>query len=284
MKTVRSVAEVRAHVGAARRAGRSIGLVPTMGAFHDGHLSLMRAAREECDEVVVWLFVNPAQFNEAADLAAYPRDEAADARMAEAEGVDVLFAPPLDEVYPAGFSTTVNVAGLGDRLEGAHRPGHFAGVATVVTKMLNMVAPDVAYFGAKDAQQVALVRRLVADLDIPVRIEALPIVREPDGLAMSSRNAHLGAGDRERAVALIRGLRAAERAAAEGERDVERLRAAVERELADVEPEYLALVDPETLTPVATVDQEALLAVAARVGEVRLIDNTILSPNGTGRH
>jgi pantoate--beta-alanine ligase len=274
MRIVRTVAEVRAHVGAARRAGRSIGLVPTMGAFHEGHLSLMRAARSQCDEVVVWLFVNPAQFNEAADLAAYPRDEAADAEMAEAEGVDLLFAPGLEEVYPGGFSTTVTVAGLGDTLEGAHRPGHFAGVATVVTKMLNMVAPDVAYFGAKDAQQVALVRRLVADLDIPVRIEALPIVREPDGLAMSSRNVRLDAAGRERAVALSRGLAAAERAVAAGERDAERLRAAVSNELRGVEAEYVALVDPDTFEPVRRVNGRVLVALAARVGDIRLIDNT----------
>jgi pantoate--beta-alanine ligase len=276
MRTIRTVAEIRAHVHRARAGGRTIGLVPTMGAFHDGHLSLMRAAREACDEVVVWLFVNPAQFNEAADLAAYPRREADDAPQAAEAGVDVLFAPSVDEVYPDGFATTVSVAGLGDTLEGAHRPGHFAGVATVVAKMLNMVAPDVAYFGAKDAQQVALVRRMVADLDIGVRIEALPTVREPDGLAMSSRNGNLSPAERERAIALSRGLRAAETAVAAGERDGARLRELVVAELEPVDAEYVAVVHPETFQPVAAVNGRVLVAVAARVGATRLIDNTLI--------
>jgi pantoate--beta-alanine ligase len=274
MKTIRTVSEIRAHVRAARSQGRTIGLVPTMGAFHEGHLSLMRAARAATDEVVVWLFVNPKQFNEAADLAAYPRHEAEDAAQAVAEGVDVLFAPPADEVYPEGFSTTVTVAGLGDTLEGAHRPGHFTGVATVVAKMLNMVAPDVAYFGAKDAQQVALVKRLVADLDIPVRIEKLPIVREPDGLALSSRNVHLSPGERARALALSRALKAA---AGSGERDAERLRALVTAELGDVTPEYVAVVDPDTFEPLTAVNGRALVALAARFGTTRLIDNTLIT-------
>jgi pantoate--beta-alanine ligase len=273
MKTIRTVAEMRAHTRRARAERRTIGLVPTMGAFHEGHLSLMRAARAACDEVVVWLFVNPAQFNEAADLAAYPRREERDAAGAAAEGVDVLFAPPVDEVYPPGFATTVTVAGLGDTLEGEHRPGHFAGVATVVAKMLNMVVPDVAYFGAKDAQQVALVRRLVADLDIPVRIEALPTVREPDGLAMSSRNLNLSAEERERAVAISRGLKAAEAAVAAGERDAARLRRLVEAELEPVDADYVAVVNPDTFQPVDTVNGRVLVALAARVGATRLIDN-----------
>jgi pantoate--beta-alanine ligase len=281
MRTVRTVAEVRAHVGAARARGRTIGLVPTMGAFHDGHLALMRAARAACDEVVVWLFVNPTQFNEAADLAAYPRDEPRDAALAAAEGVDVLFAPAPAEVYPPGFGTTVTVTGLGDTLEGAQRPGHFAGVATVVTKMLNMVAPDAAFFGAKDAQQVALVRRLVRDLDLPVRIEVVPTVREPDGLAMSSRNVHLSAAARERALGLSRALTAAGEAAASGERDAARLRAAAEAVLHahGVEPEYVAVVDPDTFRPVERVNGGALVAVAARVGATRLIDNIAVHPH-----
>jgi pantoate--beta-alanine ligase len=280
MRTIRTVAEIRAHVRRAREEGRTIGLVPTMGAFHEGHLSLMRAARAACDEVVVWLFVNPAQFNEAADLAAYPRNEAEDAALAAEEGVDVLFAPAVDEVYPDGFATTVTVAGLGGAFEGEHRPGHFAGVATVVAKMLNMVAPDVAYFGAKDAQQVALVRRLVADLDIPVAIEALPIVREPDGLALSSRNVHLSADERRRALALSRALRAAEAAVAGGERDPARLRSVVATEMADVAPEYVAVVDPDTFQPVAAVNGRVLVAVAARVGTTRLIDNIEIATGG----
>ena len=190
MRIVREVASVRAAVAGAGR----VGLVPTMGALHEGHLSLIRAARNTCDLVVVWLFVNPTQFNEASDLAKYPRDEERDAALAAGAGADILFAPGVEAVYPPGFATTVTVGGLGDILEGAHRPGHFAGVATVVAKMLAMVGPDVAFFGAKDAQQVAVVRRMVTDLDIPTAIDVLPIVRERDGLAMSSRNVLLEPG------------------------------------------------------------------------------------------
>jgi pantoate--beta-alanine ligase len=279
MVTVRTVAEVRAAVAEARAQGATVALVPTMGAFHDGHLALMREARERADLVVVWLFVNPTQFDEAADLAIYPRDEARDSRLAAAEGVDVLFAPPPEEVYPEGFATTVTVEGLGDVLEGEHRPGHFAGVATVVAKMLNMVGPDLALFGAKDAQQVALVRRLVRDLDIPVRIETVTTVREPDGLALSSRNLHLDGDERNRALGLSRALEAAAAAVATGERDAVRLRTAAEAVLHDhgVEPEYVAIVHPETFEPVRRVNGRALVAVAARVGRTRLIDNRTIT-------
>jgi len=275
MRIVREVAKVRAAVAGAGR----VGLVPTMGAFHEGHLSLIRAAREACDLVVVWLFVNPTQFNESSDLAAYPRDEARDAALASGCGADVLFAPGVDEVYPAGFATTVTVAGLGDVYEGAHRPGHFNGVATVVTKMLNMVSPDVAYFGAKDAQQVAVVRRMVADLDIATRIDVLPIVREPDGLAMSSRNVRLTPDDRRRATALHRGLVAARDAAARGERDAAALARVVEAELAqdDIVAEYVAVVD-DGFRPVELIEGPARIAVAARVGSTRLIDNIEVAP------
>ena len=281
MITVRTVTEVRKHVRAARAQGHTVALVPTMGAFHEGHLALMRRAREHADLVVVWLFVNPSQFNEAADLAAYPRDEGRDAALAAEEGVDVLFAPADGEVYPPGFKTQVNVTGLGDVLEGAHRPGHFTGVATVVLKMLNMVQPDVAVFGAKDAQQVAVVKRLVLDLDLPVRIEVVPIVREADGLALSSRNVHLDPDERRRATALHRALEAAASAADAGERDPVRLRAAAEAVLLeqDIEAEYVAVVDPDTFQPVAEVDGHVLVALAARVGATRLIDNiTATSP------
>jgi pantoate--beta-alanine ligase len=281
VRTVRTVVDVRAALRDARRAERTIGLVPTMGALHDGHLSLIRAARAENDVVVVSLFVNPAQFDEAADLAAYPRDEARDAALAQREGVDVLFAPQVDEVYPAGFATTVQVGGLTDTLEGEHRPGHFAGVATVVTKMLNMVAPDAAFFGAKDAQQVAVVKRLVTDLDIPTEIVVVPIVREPDGLAMSSRNVHLRGADRERATALSKALAAARQAAGLGPAA---MTSAAERVLRDhhVEPEYVAVVDPDTFAPVERLNGAPILvALAARVGGTRLIDNTkVTSPNG----
>jgi pantoate--beta-alanine ligase len=282
MRTIRTVAGIREHVAEARAAGRSVALVPTMGAFHAGHHALMRAARERCDEVVVWLFVNPTQFEEASDLAAYPRDEARDAAEAEALGVDVLYAPSVEEVYPPGFATTVRVEGLSDVLEGAERgPGHFAGVCTVVTKMLNMVTPDVAFFGQKDAQQVAVLRRMVRDLDMPVELAVIPTVREADGLAMSSRNARLDDGERRRAVALSRALRAAEDALAAGERDATAITAAARAAMASVEPDYLALVDPDSFEPVQNINGRVLVAVAARIGATRLIDNTIIHTAAT---
>jgi pantoate--beta-alanine ligase len=283
MKTLRTVVDVREALREARRAERVIGLVPTMGALHEGHLSLIRRARGACDDVVVSLFVNPAQFDDAGDLGAYPRDEARDAALAADAGADLLFAPALDEVYPAGFATTVHVDGLTQTLEGVQRGvGHFDGVTTVVTKLLNMVGPDVAFFGQKDAQQALVIRRLVRDLDLPVRIEVCPIVREHDGLALSSRNAHLLGADRERALALHDALRAAEASLGAGEREAGALRAAALAAMRSrgVEPEYLELVRPDDLQPIARVEDEALLAVAARVGSTRLIDNTILSANG----
>jgi pantoate--beta-alanine ligase len=282
MKTIRTVAGIREHVAAARAAGRSVALVPTMGAFHAGHHALMRAARERCDEVVVWLFVNPTQFNEASDLAAYPRDEARDAIEAASLGVDVLYAPAVEEVYPPGFATTVRVEGLSDVLEGAQRgPGHFAGVCTVVAKMLNMVTPDVAFFGQKDAQQVAVLRRMVRDLDIAVELAVIPTVREADGLAMSSRNARLDAEERRRAVALSLGLRAAEAAVAAGERDAATIATAARAAMDAVEPDYVALVDPESFEPVQNVNGRVLVAVAARIGATRLIDNAIIHTAAT---
>jgi pantoate--beta-alanine ligase len=280
MRTVRTVQGLRAILASARRDDRAIGLVATMGALHEGHLSLIRHARRQCDVVVVSLFVNPAQFDERADLERYPRDELHDAELAEEAGADLLFAPSVEEVYPAGFATTVEVLGLSERLEGAARGAeHFRGVATVVTKLLCMALPDVAFFGQKDAQQVLLIRRLAADLNLPVRIEACATVREPDGLAMSSRNALLTAEERERALALPRALQAAEALARHGERSaaalLEGARAAMEPFA--VRPDYLALVDPATLEPLERLDGEALLAVAARVGAIRLIDNTTLT-------
>jgi pantoate--beta-alanine ligase len=279
MRTLRTVADLRAALAEPRRAGLAIGLVPTMGALHDGHLSLIRAAREENDVVVVSLFVNPAQFDEASDLAAYPRDEARDARAAEQAGADILFAPPVEEVYPPGFATTVRVAGLTEPLEGEHRGvAHFEGVATVVAKLLNMAQPDAAYFGQKDAQQAAVIHRLVVDLDIPARIAICPTVRESDGLALSSRNVHLKGADRERALALSKALAAAADAVAHGERDPRAVAAAGRAAMAalGVEPEYLALVAPDDLVPVERINGSVLVAVAARVGPTRLIDNTIL--------
>ena len=283
MRILRSIAELRRVLAEPRRAQRTIGLVPTMGAFHEGHLSLMRRAREDCDLVVVSLFVNPAQFNEQTDLDHYPRDEQRDAALAAELGVDYLFAPPQHEVYPDGFATTVSVGRVTDNLEGTHRgPGHFEGVATVVTKLFNMVAPNVAYFGQKDAQQTLVIKQLVRDLNLPVRIEVCPIVREPDGLAMSSRNQHLSPEDRSRALALRRALLGAQEAVAGGERHstAVRARALAQLTAAGVEPEYFELVDTETLAPVGEIDGEVLAVVAARVGATRLIDNDTIHSNG----
>ena len=279
MRLVRTVTALREALAPARLQELRIGLVPTMGALHEGHLSLIERARQDCDVVVVSLFVNPAQFNERGDLDRYPRDEERDAELAASRGADLLFAPPAEEVYPDGFATAVEVLGVTERLEGQARgPGHFRGVTTIVTKLLCMAQPDVAYFGQKDAQQVVVIRRLVTDLNLPVAIEALPTVREADGLAMSSRNELLSPSERVRALALSAGLREAERLRAAGERAAPALLAAVRSELerAEVEPEYVALVDGETLEPLAHVHDGALLAVAARVGDVRLIDNVVL--------
>ena len=281
MRTVRTVSELRQALAPERRAGRSIGLVPTMGAFHGGHLSLIRRAREQTDIVVVSLFVNPTQFGPSEDLTAYPRDEARDAELATAERVDLLFAPPAKEVYPDGFATTVTVSGLTAILEGApeHRgTEHFAGVTTVVTKLLNMAAPDVAYFGQKDAQQALVVRRLVRDLDMPVRIEVCPTIRDGDGLALSSRNVYLSAAERRRALGLSRALRAAEAAVDSGQIDARAVLQAARGELDahGIEPEYLELRSATDLSPVERVNGSTLLAVAAQVGRARLIDNTIL--------
>jgi pantoate--beta-alanine ligase len=274
---VESIAELRAALAPGRAAGRRLGLVPTMGAFHDGHLSLMRRAVRACDDVVVSLFVNPSQFNNASDLAAYPRDPQADARLADTLGVDWLFAPPVAEMYPDGFATTVAVSGVSEPLEGVHRgPAHFQGVATVVCKLLNIVGPDVAYFGAKDAQQLAVIRRMVADLAIPATIEGLPTVRGTDGLALSSRNALLAPADREQAPAVHRALVAVADAVAAGEREPERALAAGRAALrgSGAELEYLQLVDPATMEHLDELDRDALAVIAACFGTVRLIDNT----------
>ncbi len=279
MKALRTVSELREELAPARRGGLRVGLVATMGALHEGHLSLIRAARRECGLVVVSLFVNPAQFNEASDLERYPRDEARDRDLAEQAGADVLFAPSAEEVYPAGFSSSVEVLGVSERLEGEARgPAHFRGVTTVVAKLLGMAQPDVAYFGQKDAQQVVVIRRLVEDLNLPVQIRALPTVREPDGLAMSSRNALLSPDERMRALSLWGALNEALTLVQQGERSAAALaeRARARLLAAGAEPDYVALVHPGTLEPVERLDGEVLLAIAARVGDVRLIDNTLL--------
>jgi len=287
LKTLRTIAGVRAHVAAAREAGRSIALVPTMGAFHGGHEALMRAAREQCDEVIVSLFVNPAQFEAAADLDGYPRAEDADAAIAAELGVDALFAPAVEEIYPAGFATTVRVAGLAEVLEGTTRGArHFDGVCTVVCKLFCIVAPDVAFFGQKDAQQVVVVRRMVRDLALPVALQVVPTVRAADGLALSSRNARLDAAERGRAVALARGLEAVRAAVEGGERDVQAVVSAGRAAMtaAGVQPEYLAVVNPETLDVIDEIDGRVLVVVAAQVGPARLIDNVLIDTRQVATH
>jgi pantoate--beta-alanine ligase len=283
MRAASNKAELREALEPARRQEHTIGLVPTMGYLHEGHLSLLRAARRRCDVVVMSLFVNPAQFGRGEDLESYPRDEARDNELAAQAGVDLIYAPPVEEVYPEGFATSVEVGGeLTEVLCGApdrRGAGHFRGVTTVVAKLLNSVAPDVAFFGQKDAQQAIVIRRMVRDLDFPVQIEVLPTVREPDGLAMSSRNAYLGPEERRRSAALIRALRAAEAVAASGEtRPQVALDAArAELERAGIEPEYLEARDAEGLAPAESLNgRPVLVAVAARVGQARLIDNLVI--------
>jgi pantoate--beta-alanine ligase len=276
VKVARSIAELRAALPPER--GTRVGLVPTMGALHEGHLSLVRAGSAACDVVVTSIFVNPLQFGPSEDFETYPRDEASDLDRLRAEDVDVAFLPSVVEMYPDGRSTTVSAGALGEVLEGAARPGHFDGVATVVTKLLNIVGPDDAWFGQKDAQQLAVIRRVVTDLSIPVEIHAGPTMREADGLAMSSRNVYLSGNERIRAIALYSALRAGARVL-ETERDV----AAAEKSMLetmraqDVDVDYAAVVDPDELTPFEW-RGAALLLVAGRVGTTRLIDNLLVLP------
>ena len=286
MRVVHTKAELREVLAELRREGKRIGLVPTMGYFHGGHLSLMRAARQDCDVVVVSLFVNPTQFGPGEDLDAYPRDADRDAELAALEGVDLLWMPDAGEMYPEGFATTVEVGNaLTGVLEGdpEHRgPSHFRGVTTVVAKLFNAVQPDIAYFGRKDAQQALVIERMTLDLDFPIEIAVLPTVREEDGLALSSRNAYLTGEQREQATAISRALRAAERAAQEGETSTDALVEAARDELrrAGIEPEYVEARAAEDLSPVAELNgQPVLVAVAARVGRARLIDNVLITPN-----
>ncbi len=276
MKQIRTVAEMRS----ARAAlSGSVGLVPTMGYLHAGHMALVERARAENDFVVVWIFVNPTQFGPNEDLATYPRDLNRDLAMLGAAGVDLVFTPDASEIYPEGFTTYVTVEGLSDRLEGAFRPGHFRGVATVVSKFFNIIPADRAYFGQKDAQQVVIIKRMVRDLNFPHEIVVVPTVREPDGLALSSRNVYLSPEQRGAALSLSRGLFAARDLFEAGERDGDRLRAAVRAALDAeplVKPDYVAVCDPESLNELARVESRALVALAARVGRTRLIDNIML--------
>jgi len=276
MEILTAVADMRARARAARAAGRSIGLVPTMGALHAGHLALAARARAECDVVVLSIFVNPLQFGPSEDLASYPRSPERDASLAREAGVDILWTPEADAIHPPGHRTRVEVAGMQDRLCGRTRPGHFAGVTTVVAKLLAVVRPAAAYFGEKDGQQLRIIRRMVRDLHDEVRIVACPTVREPDGLALSSRNVYLTPEERRAAPVLPRALRAAADAYRAGDTDarrvVDRLRATIAAEpLADLE--YAEAVDGDTLDPVATLRSGVLVAVAARFGRARLIDN-----------
>jgi pantoate--beta-alanine ligase len=272
--------EVRAASRAARAAGKTVGFVPTMGALHEGHLSLVRAGKTRCDVVVVSIFVNPTQFGPNEDFGKYPRTFERDRELLQCEGVDLLFAPPVTEVYPNGSVTYVTVEGLSEKLDGVSRPGHFRGVTTVIAKLFNIIEPDFAFFGQKDAAQVAIVRRMVRDLKIPVEIVACPIVREPDGLAMSSRNAYLNAEERERSLVLRLSLLRAQEMFDCGERDPRIMIEAAKKVFAEesaVRLDYFQIVDPDTLEAVEKIDGRALVAVAAYVGTTRLIDNVVLS-------
>ena len=280
MEILRTVNELRAWSRAGHKEDRTVGLVPTMGALHAGHASLIRAARRRCSLVVVSIFVNPTQFGPNEDYARYPRTFDADCALAQAEGADVIFAPAVEELYPPGAATLVEVEALSDRLDGQSRPGHFRGVATVVTKLFVAAEPDLAFFGQKDAAQVSVLRRMTADLRIGTEIVVCPIVRETDGLALSSRNVYLNPAQRKQALALCRAIGAVESLVGHGQRNAEAL-IEVARAVFGAEPEvrvdYITLVDWATLQPVRTAAPGTLFAVAAWVGETRLIDNTVLT-------
>jgi pantoate--beta-alanine ligase len=276
MKLTRTLCELRTNLAA---LPRPLGLVPTMGYLHEGHLSIVRRARNECASVGASIFVNPAQFGPQEDLARYPRDLPRDLRLLEAAGADVVWAPEAGEVYPPGYQTYVTVEQLALPLEGAARPGHFRGVATVVAKLFNAFAPDRAYFGQKDAQQAAVIRRMARDLDFPLEIVVCPTVREGDGLAMSSRNIYLNAEERRAATVLYRALSAAREAHLRGEQDAEKLRSAMRAELASeslAQTEYTSAADPDTLEELAFAQDNLLLSMAVRIGKTRLIDNFLL--------
>jgi pantoate--beta-alanine ligase len=278
MQVIGLVAALRQYLGEQRMAGKRIGLVPTMGFLHDGHLSLVRVARQECDVVVMSIFVNPKQFGPGEDFESYPRNVEQDLRLARDGGVDVVFTPDVSEVYPEGFQSGVSVRGLTEPLCGVSRPGHFDGVTTVVAKLFNMVGPDRAYFGQKDYQQAAVIQRMVTDLNMPLTVVVCPIVREPDGLAMSSRNAYLSPAERLAAQVLSRALNVAEARIAEGERRAEPL-VAMLREVIAAEPlarlDYAAVCDPHTLSPLETLSEIVLVALAVHIGRTRLIDNAL---------
>jgi pantoate--beta-alanine ligase len=278
---VATVAQLREELRKVRGAGRKIGLVPTMGALHEGHLSLVRAAKAECDYAVVSIFVNPSQFGPNEDLANYPRTLDADLALLGGCGADLVFAPGNDEVYPAGHATWVEVGSVAKPLEGTFRPGHFRGVATVVLKLLNMVQPDAAYFGQKDYQQALVIRRMAVDLNVPATIRVCPIVRESDGLAMSSRNRYLSPAARQRALVLWKSLQLAGNLVEQGERQASAIAARMRQLIEtadDARIDYVALVDPDTLQPVETIAGRTLAALAVKIENTRLIDNCLLEP------
>jgi pantoate--beta-alanine ligase len=280
MLIISRAADMTVFTKAAHRAGKRVGFVPTMGALHEGHLSLVRAAREHCEVVVVSIFVNPTQFGPNEDFAKYPRTFERDRAMLESEKADCIFSPTVDEMYPPGATAWVTVEGLSDKLDGRSRPGHFRGVTTVVSKLFNIVQPDSAFFGQKDAAQVAIIRKMVRDLNFDVQIVVCPIVRESDGLAMSSRNAYLSLEERKRALVLSRSLRHVQTLVEQGETNSAALIAAGKQVIAAeslVKLDYFEIVDRDSLDPLANVSRGALVAVAAYVGNTRLIDNTIIS-------
>lgn len=284
MRTFQQVGPLRTYLRGVRGEGRVIGFVPTMGALHDGHLSLIRRAKGDCDLVVVSIFVNPTQFGPNEDYQAYPRDLARDQHLTASEGVDALFTPDAEEMYPEGFETYVEVPKLSRTLEGAHRPGHFQGVATVVTKLLNIVQPDRVYFGQKDYQQLLIIERLVRDLNLQAEVVLVPTVREANGLALSSRNVRLTPEEREAATVLYRALQKAQSLVESGVHDPKQVQQAMETEIG-AEPlatlDYAALVHPDTLQPATTLaGGMTLAALAVRIGSVRLIDNWLLTPKG----
>jgi pantoate--beta-alanine ligase len=279
MNKLQKIGEVRDFTRPHRRAGLRIGFVPTMGAIHEGHRSLMRAARAECGVVVVSIFVNPTQFGPSEDFEQYPRPLEADLAACEAEGVDAVLCPEVHEIYPAGDATRVSVTRLTEGLCGAHRPGHFDGVTTVVAKLFNIVQPDAAYFGQKDAQQTVVIRRMTQDLCLPIEIVVCPTVREPDGLALSSRNAYLTPEQREQALSLFKALTWADQQIRSGERDAEKLVSIMHDWIISAGPchiDYVSIVDPDDLTPLSWIDDHCLIALAVRIGETRLIDNRLI--------
>lgn len=284
MLVVEQIGEVREALKAARTKGEVIGFVPTMGALHAGHLSLVRAAREECECAVVSVFVNPIQFAPGEDCDQYPRSITRDLDQCRSAGVDLVFNPPVDEMYGTQRVTAIGMSKLTDTLCGAHRPGHFEGVMTVVAKLFNIVQPDVAYFGQKDAQQALVIRRMVTDLDFPIRVRVCPTVRDPDGLALSSRNAYLSDDERTRALCLSKALGEARGLVRSGEKNAETITARMREVIESGRPEhidYVDIVDPLTMSRVTTVDRPVLVAVAAKIGAARLIDNILLDVNSS---